>query len=58
MASSQSLESLLIEIELLRRQLMEVATKKGFSNDESVQMSQELDQLLNRYQLLERNKHN
>nr|WP_302328456.1 aspartyl-phosphate phosphatase Spo0E family protein [Salirhabdus salicampi] len=52
------MESLLIEIELLRRQLMEVATKKGFSNDESVQMSQELDQLLNRYQLLERNKHN
>lgn len=42
-------DKLLKRIEFLRNKMTEVALKKGFTNVESVAISQELDQLLNYY---------
>ncbi|WP_337193883.1 aspartyl-phosphate phosphatase Spo0E family protein [Pontibacillus yanchengensis] len=38
-------------IELLRNRMIKVATVKGFTSDESLAISQELDYLLNMYEL-------
>ncbi len=40
---------LLFRIENLRRSMIEVAIEKGFSSKESIEISQELDGLLNKY---------
>ncbi|GAQ18758.1 spo0E like sporulation regulatory protein [Oceanobacillus picturae] len=44
-----ALDKLLKRIEFLRKKMTEVALEKGFTNLESVAISQELDRLLNLY---------
>ncbi len=44
-----TLENILNRIEFLRNKMTEVAMNKGFTNSESVHISQELDRLLNLY---------
>jgi stage 0 sporulation regulatory protein len=44
-----TLENILNRIEFLRNKMTEVAMNKGFTNSESVHISQELDKLLNLY---------
>ncbi|MBU5595283.1 aspartyl-phosphate phosphatase Spo0E family protein [Amphibacillus sp. MSJ-3] len=44
------LSDLLIKIEQLRRSMIEVAVDKGFSSNESIEISRELDDLLNKYE--------
>lgn len=44
-----TLETILNRIEFLRNKMTEVAMNKGFTNSESVYISQELDKLLNLY---------
>lgn len=41
---------LLNRIEILRRSMIEVAVDKGFSSTESIEISRELDNLLNQYE--------
>lgn len=41
---------LLNRIETLRRNMIEVANNKGFSSNESIEISRELDNLLNQYE--------
>lgn len=43
-------EQILKEIEELREQMIHVALRKGFQNNESIAISQKLDQLLNEYE--------
>ncbi|EQB36589.1 MULTISPECIES: aspartyl-phosphate phosphatase Spo0E family protein [Virgibacillus] len=43
-------DHLLKRIEFLRNKMTEVALEKGFTNFESVAISQELDRLLNLYE--------
>ncbi|WP_085992535.1 aspartyl-phosphate phosphatase Spo0E family protein [Oceanobacillus senegalensis] len=45
-------ENLLIKIELVRKKMTKVALEKGYSDSESVAISQELDRLLNLYDSL------
>ncbi|MBO8155466.1 MAG: aspartyl-phosphate phosphatase Spo0E family protein [Bacillaceae bacterium] len=52
MASSYEAYELLERIEYLRKYLIEVASQNGYTSDESIQVSQELDKLLNVYQKL------
>lgn len=52
MASSYKAKELLERIEYLRKYLIEVASLSGYTSEESVQVSEELDKLLNRYQKL------
>ncbi|UCZ55251.1 aspartyl-phosphate phosphatase Spo0E family protein [Bacillus shivajii] len=40
------------QMETKRSMMIEAATKKGFTSDETVQYSQELDQLMNLYRRL------
>ncbi|TMN23425.1 aspartyl-phosphate phosphatase Spo0E family protein [Lentibacillus cibarius] len=42
-------DNLLQHIEYLRNKMMVVATEKGFTSDEAILLSQELDKLLNIY---------
>jgi stage 0 sporulation regulatory protein len=49
-----NLERLLERIEFLRNQMTEVALTKGFTSEESIHLSQELDRLLNLYELHKR----
>lgn len=49
-AASMTPEQLLQRIEYLRKRMIDVASKKGFTSKESVAISQELDRLLNNYQ--------
>lgn len=49
-------DKLLKRIEFLRQQMTEVATEKGFTHLESIELSQELDQLLNLYDFMKQNK--
>lgn len=44
-------KSLLNQIECLRKQMATVALNKGFTSMEAITISQELDKLLNSYQL-------
>ncbi|WP_081988551.1 aspartyl-phosphate phosphatase Spo0E family protein [Halobacillus sp. BBL2006] len=39
-------DPLLVKIEQLRKQMSEVALEQGFSSEETVRLSQELDELL------------
>ena len=41
---------LLNRIECLRRSMIEIATNKGFASNESIEVSRELDNLLNQYE--------
>lgn len=43
------------QIEILREQMTEMATHKGFTSKESIEISQKLDNLLNHYYRLQRN---
>ncbi|WP_373895862.1 Spo0E family sporulation regulatory protein-aspartic acid phosphatase [Virgibacillus natechei] len=47
---------LLKRIELLRQQMTEVATEKGFTHIDSIELSQELDKLLNLYETIKQNE--
>ncbi|MGM8211917.1 Spo0E family sporulation regulatory protein-aspartic acid phosphatase [Virgibacillus sp. W0430] len=40
---------ILKQIEILRNQMTEIAFTKGFTSEESIEVSQRLDQLLNLY---------
>ncbi|MFQ3546081.1 aspartyl-phosphate phosphatase Spo0E family protein [Halobacillus rhizosphaerae] len=44
-------DPLKVKIEDLREKMTRVAIQNGFSSPESVRISQELDELLNRYQM-------
>ncbi|MBH0228949.1 aspartyl-phosphate phosphatase Spo0E family protein [Halobacillus yeomjeoni] len=44
------IDPLMIEVERLRKRMSEIAVEKGFSSEESVRISQRLDQLLNQIQ--------
>ncbi|MBR3120030.1 aspartyl-phosphate phosphatase Spo0E family protein [Oceanobacillus profundus] len=46
----ESTENILSRIEFLRKKMTDVALKKGFTDNESVYISQELDRLLNLYE--------
>lgn len=48
-------EKLLKRIEYLRNEMTTIALEKGFTNPESVTISQELDQLLNHYDKIKKN---
>lgn len=50
--------SILIKIEYLRTKMAETALSKGFTSTESISLSQELDQLLNYYELSRRRDKN
>lgn len=49
---------LLSRIEVLRNKMTEVAWDKGFTSEESLHVSQELDELLNVYHCLDINTRN
>lgn len=49
-------DKLLDRIEFLRNKMTEVAFKKGFTSQESIIISQELDQLLNQYGSVKRSE--
>ena len=51
-----AVDKLLIRIEFLRKKMTEVALKKGFTNVESITISQELDELLNIYEKMREKK--
>ncbi|AUJ26852.1 MULTISPECIES: aspartyl-phosphate phosphatase Spo0E family protein [Virgibacillus] len=44
-------DELLKRIEYLRYRMTEVALEKGFTNLEAIELSQELDKLLNKYDM-------
>ncbi|KKE79006.1 aspartyl-phosphate phosphatase Spo0E family protein [Oceanobacillus caeni] len=44
-----STENVLVKIEHLRKKLTQIAMNKGFTDRESIALSQELDHLLNVY---------
>lgn len=48
-------KNLLLQIESLRKKMTHVAMNKGYTDVESVQLSQELDKLLNTYQNIKDN---
>lgn len=48
--SRLNVADLLNRIESLRRSMIEVAIDKGFSSSESIEISRELDSLLNQYE--------
>ncbi|WP_067730080.1 aspartyl-phosphate phosphatase Spo0E family protein [Oceanobacillus damuensis] len=50
-----TIEDILNRIEFLRKKMTEVAMDKGFTNIESVHISQELDLLLNLYEDVKNN---
>ncbi|GGM20086.1 hypothetical protein GCM10011351_02410 [Paraliobacillus quinghaiensis] len=43
-------QCLLIQIETLRKKMIEVTVEKGFTSQESIELSQQLDRLLNDYE--------
>jgi stage 0 sporulation regulatory protein len=49
-------DNVLKKIEILRKRMMIIAFDKGFASDESVKVSQELDRLLNLYDMTKANK--
>ncbi|UOQ48024.1 aspartyl-phosphate phosphatase Spo0E family protein [Gracilibacillus caseinilyticus] len=46
--------SLVSKIEKLRKEMTDVALKKGITSKESIHISQELDELLNDYEMYKR----
>ncbi|MBY7143797.1 aspartyl-phosphate phosphatase Spo0E family protein [Virgibacillus sp. NKC19-3] len=51
-------DKLLKRIEFLRQQMAEVATEKGYTHIDSIELSQELDQLLNLYETMKKIEQN
>ncbi|MBP1968270.1 stage 0 sporulation regulatory protein [Virgibacillus natechei] len=49
-------DKLLKQIEFLRQQMTSVALEKGFTDIESIEISQELDRLLNIYETMKDNE--
>ncbi|UJL47781.1 aspartyl-phosphate phosphatase Spo0E family protein [Virgibacillus sp. NKC19-16] len=49
-------DKLLKRIEFLRQQMTEVATEKGFTHIDSIELSQELDLLLNHYDTMKQSR--
>ncbi|PKR78458.1 hypothetical protein CEY16_01490 [Halalkalibacillus sediminis] len=47
-------ETLQQQIEAVRKQMILIATEKGYTSQESVEVSQKLDDLLNEYQSIRR----
>ncbi|MFD1849214.1 aspartyl-phosphate phosphatase Spo0E family protein [Oceanobacillus bengalensis] len=45
-----TLNNILIEIEILRKKMTETAGVKGLTDKESIEISQELDRLLNEFE--------
>ncbi|MFC2950276.1 Spo0E family sporulation regulatory protein-aspartic acid phosphatase [Virgibacillus sediminis] len=45
-----AIDPLLFKIETVRKRLIEIGDAKGYTNPESVSLSQELDRLLNLYE--------
>ncbi|WP_304952230.1 aspartyl-phosphate phosphatase Spo0E family protein [Virgibacillus sp. MSP4-1] len=56
MVSTEDAVKLRKEIETVRFKMVEVATWYGFTSKESVEISQELDTLLNLYQAIEQTR--
>ncbi|MCZ0703950.1 stage 0 sporulation regulatory protein [Natronobacillus azotifigens] len=54
--TSEKAHYLLIEIEQLRQKLVNIVRISGFTSEESIIISQELDILLNEFEEIERNK--
>ncbi|WP_163536655.1 aspartyl-phosphate phosphatase Spo0E family protein [Gracilibacillus sp. YIM 98692] len=50
--------NLMIKIEQLRKEMTDVALEKGMTSEESLHISQELDDLLNVYQQYKQEKGN
>lgn len=48
--SNSRAEKMLEEIKVKREIMIDCANKKGFTNDETIRVSQELDELINEYQ--------
>ncbi|MGM8214299.1 aspartyl-phosphate phosphatase Spo0E family protein [Bacillaceae bacterium W0354] len=49
MTSTQRKLILEKKIEKLRKQMVTIATEKGYTSQESIQLSQELDEVINEY---------
>ncbi|WP_309245720.1 aspartyl-phosphate phosphatase Spo0E family protein [Virgibacillus pantothenticus] len=56
LAIMKTTDDLLKRIEYLRQRMTEVALEKGFTNLEAIELSQELDQLLNLYETQKRHR--
>lgn len=56
MVDERVLESLSVQIDLKRKEMIEMANIKGFTHIETIQISQELDSLINEYQRLTKEK--
>lgn len=54
----KSIEKLKSDIEILRKQLIELGLCKGLEDHETIQLSQKLDQLLNQYERLKTSREN
>ncbi|WP_339227535.1 aspartyl-phosphate phosphatase Spo0E family protein [Oceanobacillus sp. FSL K6-2867] len=52
----KSTENILSRIEFLRKKMTDVALRKGFTDNESIYISQELDRLLNLYEKVKHEK--
>lgn len=52
MSSYNQLHQLHRDIERLRNHMVDIASKYGYTSHESIRVSQQLDTLLNEYQLL------
>ncbi|SEQ54439.1 aspartyl-phosphate phosphatase Spo0E family protein [Piscibacillus halophilus] len=52
MTSFSRIHQLQKEIEQLRSKMVDIATRYGYTSKESIQLSQELDCLLNEYQTI------
>ncbi|MFJ8066517.1 aspartyl-phosphate phosphatase Spo0E family protein [Psychrobacillus sp. NPDC096426] len=50
------LELLLKKVELTREKMIQVALEKGVSDKETIELSKELDRLLNEYEIKEKRK--
>ncbi|SHG90387.1 Spo0E like sporulation regulatory protein [Virgibacillus chiguensis] len=51
LSTMNTTDELLKRIEYLRYRMAEVALEKGFTNLEAIELSQELDELLNKYDI-------
>lgn len=49
-------KDLMLQIELLRNKMIEVAKNEGFTHNNTICLSQELDRLLNDYENRNKNK--
>lgn len=56
MTTNNHLTHLQQEIERLRTKMVDIATSFGYTSEQSIKVSQELDALLNEYQLVVKDK--